>query len=147
MIDLEDVTQQLAARNFRLTRQRRAVLNVIAEADSRLSPAEVYARAERSCRDLGLATVYRTLEILSELGVIRRVHMSDNCESFAPASLAHGHHVICVECGRVTEFEGCDISSVLAKAARQTGFRVEEHWLELMGTCAECTQDQLAHSG
>ncbi len=105
-----------------------------------MSAADVYERAKRRCPDLGLATVYRTLEILDELGVIRRVHMDDNCEGFAPVALAHGHHVICVKCNRVTEFEGCDISAVLTSAARQTGFRIEEHWLELMGVCSECRQ-------
>jgi Fe2+ or Zn2+ uptake regulation protein len=111
---------------------------VIAVAQSRMSAADVYERARRRCPDLGLATVYRTLEILDELGVIRRVHMDDNCESFAPAAMTHGHHVICTECGRVREFEGCDIAGVLARAARQTGFQIEEHWLELMGVCSEC---------
>lgn len=138
MIDLEAVTHQFAERNFKLTRQRRAVLEAITDAQSRLSPSDVYERAKRHCPDLGLATVYRTLELLYELGVIRRVHMSDNCEGFAPAALTHGHHVICVQCNRVMEFAGCDISAVLASAARQTGFKIEEHWLELMGTCGEC---------
>jgi Fur family ferric uptake transcriptional regulator len=137
-MDAQTVAQQLATRHFKLTRQRRAVLDAILDTQSRMSPAEVYERARRNCPDLGLATVYRTLEILDEIGVIRRVHMSDNCEGFAPATLPHGHHVICIECGRVTEFEGCDISTVLTKAARQTGFHIEEHWLELMGTCDEC---------
>ncbi len=140
MFDLEAVTEQLAARNFKMTRQRRAVLGVIVEADSRMSPAEVYARARRACPDLGLATVYRTLELLVELSAIRRVHMDDNCEGFAPAATPHGHHVICVRCSRVTEFEGCDISTVIRSAVRQTGFRIEQHWLELMGTCRECSQ-------
>jgi Fur family ferric uptake transcriptional regulator len=140
MFDLDAVTEQLAAHSFKLTRQRRAVLNVIAEADSRLSPAEVYDRAKRVCPDLGLATVYRTMELLDELGAIRRVHTNDNCESFAPAAMPHGHHVICVKCNRVMEFEGCDISTVIRSAARQTGFHIEEHWLELMGTCDTCNR-------
>ena len=140
MFDLETVVEQLAARNFKLTRQRRAVLTVIAGADSRLSPSDVYARARRACPDLGLATVYRTLDLLDELGAIRRVHLDGNCEGFAPAAMPHGHHVICVKCSRVMEFEGCDISSVIRSAARQTGFHVEEHWLELMGMCSECYQ-------
>ena len=147
MFDLESVTRQLAAHRFKLTRQRRAVLNTIAATKSRISPAEVYARARRDCPDLGLATVYRTLEILDELGVIRRVHMDDNCEGFAPAAIPHGHHVICVRCSRVMEFEGCDMSVVIDDAARQTGFRIEEHWLELVGTCSDCRKTKTARRG
>jgi len=138
MIDRDYVTRQLVERQFKLTRQRRAVLNAIAASQVRMSAADIYARAGRECHDLGLATVYRTLDILAEIGAIRRVHLVDDCEGFAPAALAHGHHVICVKCNRVMEFEGCDISAVLTSAARQTGFRIEEHWLELMGICGEC---------
>jgi len=138
MFDLDTVTQQLSEHQFKITRQRRAVLDAIAASHTRLSPADVYAKARRGCRDLGLATVYRTLDILAELGAIRRVHLDDGCEGFAPAAMPHGHHVICVKCNRVMEFEGCDISTVIRSAAKETGFHIEEHWLELMGTCKEC---------
>lgn len=138
MFDLSSVTGELSRHRFKLTRQRRAVLEVMAGAESRLSPAEVHEQARRLCPDLGLATVYRTLEILGRLGVIRRVHMTDNCEGFAPSTLSEGHHVVCIKCGRVAEFAGCNVSELIPAAVQQTGFHVEEHFLELMGTCGEC---------
>jgi len=127
MFDLESITRQLAARQFKITRQRRAVLNAIATAQSRMSPAEVYARAKRDCRDLGLATVYRTLDILVELGAIRRVHLDDGCEGFAPASAEHGHHLICSRCHTAIEFEDCDMSAMFRRVESRTGFRIEQH--------------------
>ena len=138
MLDLETITQQLAARQFKITRQRRAVLSAIAASHSRLSPAEVYAKAKRQCRDLGLATVYRTLDILAELGAIRRVHLDDGCEGFAPVSAEHGHHLICRECSAAIEFEDCDMMALLRRVEAKTGFKVEQHWLELVGRCPEC---------
>jgi len=138
MLDLETVTQQLAARQFKITRQRRAVLTAMAEAQSRMSPAEVYACARRACRDLGLATVYRTLDILVELGAIRRVHLDDGCEGFAPASAEHGHHLICSRCNTTVEFDDCDVSAMLKRMEARTGFVVEQHWLELVGRCPKC---------
>ena len=140
-MNLDTLNHQLSERGYKLTRQRRAVAEVVAQGHTRLDAAEVYARAQRLCPDLGLTTVYRTLDILSQLGAIKRVHLDDNCEGFAPTEIPHGHHVICIKCNRVMEFEGCDISAVLRSAAQQTGFHIEEHWLELMGTCSECRRN------
>jgi Fur family transcriptional regulator, ferric uptake regulator len=112
----------------------------MAGAVTRMSPAEIHDAARDSCPELGLATVYRTLELLEKLGVVKRVHMSDHCEAFAPAALREGHHVVCIRCGRVAEFEGCNVAALIPLAVQQTGFRVEEHFLELMGMCAVCQQ-------
>jgi len=140
MSDLENVAQQLARHKFKLTRQRHAVIDVLTDARSPMTPANVFESAQRQCPDLGLATVYRTLEILEELSLIRRVHLDEHCEGFALSATSHGHHAICMQCNRVVEFTGCDISQVMASAARQTGFHIEEHWLELMGMCNDCYQ-------
>lgn len=128
----------MSAQGYKLTRQRRAVLSVIAQAKGRMSPADIHASARSECPDLSLATVYRALEVLDRVGAVRRVHMTDHCEGFAAASLSEGHHVVCVACGRVAEFSGCNVAALVPEAVRQTGFHVEEHFLELIGTCAEC---------
>jgi len=140
MFDLETVTQQLTERQFKITRQRRAVMSAIAESDARRSPAEIYARARRGCRDLGLATVYRTLDILADIGAVRRVHLDDGCEGFAPASAEHGHHLICSQCNATIEFEDCDMTAVLERLEDRTGFTIEKHWLELVGHCPNCQE-------
>jgi Fur family ferric uptake transcriptional regulator len=139
MMDLATTTSTLSHHGFKQTKQRRAVLEVLAGAGARMTAAQIYAEARRRCPDLGLPTVYRTLEILERVRVIRRVHMAGNCEGFAPASLADGHHVVCVRCGKVAEFAGCNVAELIPAAVRQTGFRVEEHFLELLGTCETCS--------
>lgn len=133
------VSRRLAARGVRLTRQRRAVLEAVTTADACLSPLEVFAIARRTCPDLGLTTVYRTLGLLDEAGALRRVHGSDGCERLVPATAEHGHTVLCSVCGRVSEFTACDMSAVTAAAARETGYRISSHFLQLTGTCADCT--------
>lgn len=132
------VTAELAARGLRLTRQRRAVLEAIAVAPSSLSALQVYDAARERCPELGLTTVYRTLEVLAEIGALRRVHGRDHCEAFVPAGAAHGHTVVCSRCGRVMEFTECDMHAVVDAAARQTGFRITEHFLQLSGECPTC---------
>ena len=85
-LDLNTLNVQLSEQGYKLTRQRKAVVEVVAHTRTRLSAADVFAKAQRACPDLGLTTVYRTLEILEQLGVIRRLHLDDGCEGFAPAA-------------------------------------------------------------
>ena len=137
-LDTDRVARTLAQRGLRLTRQRRAVLEAVAAAPSSLSPLQVYDAARETCPELGLTTVYRTLEVLAEIGALRRVHGPDHCEGFVPAGAAHGHTVVCSACGRVTEFTDCDMHVVVDAAARQTGYHITEHFLQLSGLCAHC---------
>jgi len=137
-LDLSALNSELSQQGYKLTRQRKAVLEVVAQANARLSAAEVLARAQRSCPDLGLTTVYRTLEILEQMGVIRRVHLDDGCEGFALTAAEHGHHLICSGCRATVEFEDCNLSSLLKRVAVQTGFTIDHHWLELVGLCPQC---------
>ena len=137
-LDADQIAGTLAARGLRLTRQRRAVLDAVVEASSSVSPVQVFDAARERCPELGLTTVYRTLELLSEIGALRRVHGPDHCEAFVPTGAAHGHTVVCSRCGQVMEFTECDIQAVVDAAARQTGFRITEHFLQLSGECPAC---------
>ena len=87
---------------------------------------------------LGQVTVYRTLEILSGLGLVRKLHADDGCSAYAAATRHHGHYVICQECHRAAEFEGCAVESAVGRVTAQTGYKVNGHWLELFGLCPEC---------
>jgi len=138
VLDADQTAQTLAARGLRLTRQRRAVLDVVAEASSSVSPVQVFDAARERCPELGLTTVYRTLDLLSEIGALRRVHGPDHCEAFVPAGAAHGHTVVCSRCRQVMEFTECDMRAVVDAAARQTGYRITEHFLQLSGECPAC---------
>jgi Fe2+ or Zn2+ uptake regulation protein len=137
--DASEVSAALAARGLRLTRQRRAVLDAIAAAPCSQSPLQVYDAAREQCPELGLTTVYRTLEVLDEIGALRRVHGDGHCESFVPAGAEHGHTVVCSGCGRVTEFTACDMRGITDAAARETGYRITDHFLQFTGLCAGCS--------
>jgi Fur family ferric uptake transcriptional regulator len=138
-LDADLIATELAARGLRLTRQRRAVVDAVAASNACLSPLEVFHAARGGCPDLGLTTVYRTLELLDEIGALRRIHGPDGCERLVRASAAHGHSVVCGACGRVTEFTECDMTEVVEAARRETGYRITEHFLQLDGVCADCT--------
>ncbi len=134
----QDWLQTLRAQGYRLTAPRRAVVAVMAAAGRVLEAGEVFAQARQRCPSLGLVTVYRTLDTLAELGLIERVHRPDGCHGYLPAASGHQHLLLCRSCGRGTYFEGDDLSALMQAVAEQSGFQVQEHWLQLFGLCAAC---------
>ena len=141
-MDRGAVERMLSERGFRLTRQRRAVLEALADVRAQASALQIYDAMRATHPEVGLTTVYRTLAILEEVGAVRRVHGDDACETVVPAAAAHGHSVVCDDCGKVAEFTACDISHVVAAAAAQTGYAITDHFLQLGGTCTACSDDR-----
>lgn len=128
----------LRENHHKLTRPRRLVLQVIADADHHLTPAEVYQRAKAKNRRLGLTSVYRTLDLLVGLGYIQRIHLEEGCHSYASVARKHGHHIVCSGCGRAEEFADCDLNALMKGLQRKTGYEIKIHMLELMGLCPSC---------
>lgn len=145
----------LAHAGYSNTRARRAILEALCAAGGQATPAQLLALGRAHQPALGLVTVYRTLELLSGLSLVRKLHLDEGCSTYAlsPASVQladgaqhgdahpfheHSHHVICQRCRRATEFAGCDIDAVVATVEAQTGYRVRQHWLEMFGLCPEC---------
>lgn len=130
------------------TRARRAVLQAFVNAVEPVSPPELLAAARVYHPALGLVTVYRTLDVLAELGLVRKLHTSEGCHSYAlsPSSLqtndhnGHAHHIICQDCHRAVEFAGCGIEDIVSAVEAQTGFAVRTHWLEMTGLCPSCRE-------
>jgi Fur family transcriptional regulator, ferric uptake regulator len=122
----------------RLTRPRQVVLDVIQAAGQHLTPAEIYERARARYSHLGLATVYRSLDLLVQMGYIQRIHLEEGCHSYAPMDRPHGHHVVCSNCGRTEEFVDCDLEPLMKRLRARTGFEIDLHVLELMGRCPSC---------
>lgn len=130
--------QALASAGYSTTRPRQAVIDAIAAASGYLSPLQILEAARRDYPRIGLATVYRTLDLLAGIGVVRKVHLADGCHSYALAEKQHSHHIICTQCCQVIEFDGCDLETILGSVERQTGYTVQQHWLELLGLCSAC---------
>lgn len=122
----------------KLTRPRLAILDILAEGDHHLTPAEVHRRARRRWPHLGLATVYRTLDLLTNLGYVQRVHFEGGCHSYAATARAHAHQLVCTDCGRAQEFADCDLDPLIVGLQDKTGYQINVHVLELMGRCPKC---------
>ncbi len=141
-LDPEAMLAALIGAGYSNTRARRAVIGAICEAGGRASPTTLLTLGRQRHPALGMVTVYRTLDLMLELNLIRKLHTEDGCHSYAPSTHDHGHHVICERCRRAVEFEGCDLLGVMATVEAQTGFRVRTHWLELFGLCPECQRQE-----
>jgi Fur family ferric uptake transcriptional regulator len=138
MVSEKGIVRQLSQAGYRVTQPRRAVIRALLDDSRYSSPAEVHERAKRYYPAVGLVTVYRTLDLLSELGFVRRIHAEDGCHGYVVSNHGHHHHLICRQCGAALEFEGCDLFPFLSRVSQETGYVIEEHLLELVGVCEAC---------
>lgn len=129
---------QLNKQGYRLTDARRAVVEIMAHSTHAMTPVEIFDEARASHPALGLVTVYRTLEALEEQELIQRVHQPEGCQAFITAPAGHQHLLLCRQCGEAALFEGDDLETLIQSIARETGFQITEHWLQLFGLCPNC---------
>ena len=123
---------------YRLTGPRRAVAEIIAGRDGHFTAAELVDEAKGRNLGIGRATVFRALDLLLELGVVERLDLPNGEHAYDGCEPAHHHHVVCSRCGRATEIDDSGLRSVVQDVARQTGFWVDDHRLELFGVCPDC---------
>jgi len=128
----------LEEKGGRLTGPRRVIVELLVNSDRALSPVDVFDKARSTYPKLGLVTVYRTLEILNELGLVERVHQSGGCHMYLRAAKGHEHIMLCTRCGRAAYFSGDDLGQLMEKVAKESGFLIKEHWLQLHGLCKRC---------
>jgi len=134
MSDLETVTLKLEARGYRVTPSRRAVIAAVLTQSDHFSVDDVLHR----CRGAGRATVFRTVRLLSELGVVCRVLLEDGSLHYRVSQRGHHHHLVCTDCGNVRDLDQCAITDIMRDLADASGYEIEGHWLELYGKCAAC---------
>ena len=126
---------RLPARS-RLTPQRRAVLDAIETWPGPFTALDLFQQARRSSPRLGLATTYRTLELLRRTGSLHALSVEGR-PAYVRCSPEHHHHLVCVTCGSVEDTELC-ASPSQRELTRRHGFRAESHELEIYGTCRRC---------
>ncbi len=131
------LADSLRQAGYKLTAPRLAVLRVLEAEGEHLSPAEVLERGRAIYPTLSRATVYRTLELLTGLGVIRPIYLGDGGPCFTYARGGH-HHLVCSACGAVIEFNECVVGELAQTLSDQFGFQIKSHLLEFYGLCGDC---------
>lgn len=138
MVDHDAIVSTFDRAGYRLTEPRRAVAELIAEQDGHFSAADLVVAARRRRLGIGRATIFRALEILAQLGAVDRIDLPNGEHAYVACQPVHHHHVVCSRCGRVTDIADKGLLAVMREIARRTGYRVEEHRLELFGLCPAC---------
>ncbi|KGX85987.1 ferric iron uptake transcriptional regulator [Pontibacillus litoralis] len=139
---IEKIKKQLHSQSYKLTPQREATLRVLLEnEEDHLSAEDVYLLVKEKAPEIGLATVYRTLELLSELKVVDKINFGDGVSRYdlrkEGAEHFH-HHLVCVECGSVEEIEEDLLTEVESRVESEWGFQVKDHRLTFHGVCRKC---------
>jgi Fur family ferric uptake transcriptional regulator len=131
---------ELKSSGYRLTSARHSVVEILAASQFTLNPTQIFVEARQLSPELGLVTVYRTLEKLEDLGLIQRVHRVNGCHSYIAAPAGHQHLLICDNCNRAEYFSGDNLSELIEQLDDERGYRIEGHWLQLHGICPDCRQ-------
>ncbi|QHS22648.1 transcriptional repressor [Virgibacillus sp. MSP4-1] len=139
---LEKIKKQLHSQSYKLTPQREATVRVLLEnEEDHLSAEDVYLLVKEKAPEIGLATVYRTLELLSELKVVDKINFGDGVSRYdlrkEGAEHFH-HHLVCIECGSVEEIEDDLLDDVERIVESDWGFKVKDHRLTFHGICRAC---------
>lgn len=140
---MERIHQQALIKVFRqagmrLTKPRRAIVDIVLNSQKALGPRQIYDLARRNLPRIGLVTVYRTLDVLEKTGMTERIHSGDHCRAVSPVLPGHNHVLICSTCGNAVRFDGEDLSDLFSKITEKTGFFIHDHLLQLFGNCPEC---------
>jgi Fur family ferric uptake transcriptional regulator len=128
----------LEGAGYRLTEPRRSLAVLIADQDGHFTAADLVDAARHKRLGVGRATVFRTLEVLEDLGAVERLDLPSGEHAYVGCEPAHHHHVVCSGCGRTDEIDDEGLRAVVADVARRTGYRVDDHRLELFGLCPAC---------
>ena len=142
MGSLEDNHRTLSVTGMRATDQRALILEVIRHEQGHLDADEIYRRARIKQPRISLSTVYRTLRMFKELGLIEELHFDDAHHRYEIKPSSEHQHLICLGCGKIVEFE-CPLSPKMKEdIARENDFEVTSVEVRMTGYCPQCRQDR-----
>ena len=128
----------LSSAGLRMTSQRALILDIINRGGGHLDADEVYRQARQRQFNLSLSTVYRNLHTLKELGLIQELHFSESHHYYEVKPSTEHHHLVCLGCGRVIEFECGLCSEMKQEIARKNGFEITGAEVQVTGYCSRC---------
>ena len=136
-----DALEALIVAGYRRGGARRAVVELLGKQNCCLSAQEIFDDLRQARRPVGIASVYRALEVLVDLRLVKRVDTGDGLSRFEPAPVDgdHHHHLVCRDCGKVEAFTDPRLERTIDRIAGGLGYAVEEHEVVLTGACADCS--------
>lgn len=144
LFGLKDLRAKLSEGGYKMTPQRKEILKIFVEHSDyhHMSAEDVYGILRERESEIGLATVYRALDLLSDLGILVQVDFGDGCARYelntADPNVHHHHHLICLNCKKVIEFEDDLLDDLEADIAKKSGFEILNHEVKFFGYCKDC---------
>ena len=124
---------------LKATRQREEIFNLFLSSPGHKNLAQIYALVSRANPKIGYTTVYRTLKLLTRLGLAEERKFADGETRYEPVvGQEHHDHLICLQCGKIVEFENQTLEALQQEIADRYRFRIHHHRMELYGQCSKC---------
>ncbi|MFM2309715.1 MAG: hypothetical protein RLY87_1837 [Chloroflexota bacterium] len=130
--------QRISAAGYKLTAPRTAIIDAACTYQGSFSAAQLDETLRVRGQPLGDASLFRTLKLFTDIGVMQRIHGIDDCHRYIMSTEHHAHRVVCTMCGDIAEFAECGLDSMMRTLEAQTGYRIVDHLLELFGVCPRC---------
>lgn len=140
MADTATFVDALQRAGFRMTEPRRTVARLVAGRSGTFTSASLVDEARARGLGIGRATVFRTLDVLAEVGTIERIDMPTGDHAYLACEPTHHHHVVCSSCGQGQDIDDAGLGAIVRDIARRTGYEVEGHRLEVFGRCPRCQE-------
>lgn len=143
---INEIKTRLMNHGYKLTSQRRAVLNVMLSRPSvHMSSEEIYDQVRKQLPDVGVATVYRTLQLLCRLNIVNKIYLDDNVSRYEinlNENEHNHHHLICEKCGKVTEVHEDFLEELEKHIEEEYGFEINNHQVGFYGSCKNCVKGE-----
>ncbi len=142
----DDFKKILKEKGLKITKQRMVVVKALASCeDKHLTAEEIYEIVKADFPEIGLATVYRTIQLLVELDLVESIQLGDGyvryeIGKFQGEETHHHHHLICLECGKIISFRDDLLDELEARIMESASFQVINHEVKLYGYCKECLE-------
>jgi Fur family ferric uptake transcriptional regulator len=134
------LTEAIVNKGNRLTNARMTIIECLVASGGHISADELAERVWCVQPKIGRMTVYRTMELLSELGVVRPIYQGTGAAHYILMAGGSHHHLICNQCGLFIEFDHCQSNEMSRLLSERYGFQINSHLLEFHGLCADCCQ-------
>jgi Fur family ferric uptake transcriptional regulator len=133
-----EIVKKLTDKGYRLTPQRLMIASAIEDSDGHISAEEIYAQVAAKYPQVNISTVYRTLELLKQLGLVIETDFGEGRVRYHPADKGHHHHLVCTGCGAVIDLDESLLSSLQVTLLREYKFDADLKHLAIFGRCTKC---------
>ncbi len=140
---ITEIRESLRRKGYRLTPQREAIIKILLEnPNQHLAAEDIYVMVRRAHPEIGMATVYRTLDLLSTEKIINEMNFEEGYSRYELESQTHHHHLVCLKCGKIIEFNDNLLEEVEEVISKEHGFSIVGHLLKFYGYCSHCSNKE-----